>query len=65
MKIEDKKQIGRFVDNMLSRDSLALRKHIQTVTPDVDMKVSFTSEASGDDHEIHLPMGVSFFWPGV
>ena len=62
---EDKRNINKFVDSMLSRDSLALRQEIQKVTPDLDMSFDFVSEATGETKEIPIPMGVSFFWPGA
>mgnify|MGYP003145857514 CR=1 FL=1 len=61
----DKSKISGFVDNMLSRDSLALRKRIQEITPDLDMTFDFISEATGESQTIPIPLGVSFFWPGV
>jgi hypothetical protein len=56
--------IRKFVDTMLSRDSLALRKYIQEVVPDVKMEFPFECSSCGheDDH-MGMPMTVSFFWP--
>ena len=62
---EDQKKISSFVDNMLSRDSFAFRQHITTITPDLDMSFDFVSEATGETQRIPIPLGVSFFWPGV
>jgi hypothetical protein len=55
--------IREFTDNMLARDVRALREYISKISPDVDLKISFT-KASGDVVEgVDLPIGVSFFWP--
>ena len=63
---EDKNHISRFVDSMLSRDSLALRNHLKEITPDIDTTFHYECPACG--HEIpkmQLPIDVGFFWPGV
>ena len=55
----DTKTIRNFVDNyLLAKDSRALREHIKTTQPDVDL--TFTSD-SGE--EVAIPVGISFFWP--
>ena len=59
----DKQKISSFVTNLLSRDSLALRREISKVTPDIDLTYDFTCDYCGFSNEIDLPMGVSFFWP--
>ena len=58
--------INKTVDTMLSRDSLSLRTYLKESTPDID--TVFTFSCSNCDHEqenMALPIGVSFFWPGV
>ena len=58
------KRINEFVDNeLLSRDSLAFREYLQEITPDVDMSFTFTSEATGEDTTMDIPLDVEFFWP--
>ena len=55
--------INKFVDNeLLSRDSLAFRKYLTTVTPDVNMTCVVTM-IDGSDEEITVPVTVQFFWP--
>jgi len=57
-------KIRNFVENeFLSRDSLAFREHIETISPDIDLTYSYFSESTGDEQEITLPMSVQFFWP--
>ena len=58
------KRINEFVDyELLSRDSLALREYLREITPDVNMSFTFTSEASGEETEMDIPLNVEFFWP--
>ena len=53
------KTIRDFVDNyLLARDSRALREHIKTVQPDVDL--TYVSD-SGEGATI--PINLNFFWP--
>jgi len=59
----DKQKIYSFVDNMLSRDSLALRKEIVRITPDIDMTQDI--DIGGDTVTVTIPMTVGFFWPDV
>jgi len=53
--------INNFVQNMLSKDSLALRKEVSRVAPDVDMEQEI--EVEGESVTVFIPMTVSFFWP--
>ena len=58
----EKKDIRDFVDNyLLAKDSRALREHIKSIQPDVDM--SFFPSDGGD--RINIPIGISFFWPDI
>ena len=58
------KRINEFVDyELLSRDSLALREYLREITPDVNMSFTFTSEVSGEETEMDIPLNVEFFWP--
>lgn len=62
----DQKTINQFVDSMLSRDSLELRKHLKEVTPDIDTTFRYECPSCGYEQEsMTLPIGVGFFWPGV
>lgn len=63
----DKNNIRRFVEKeMLAIDSRALRKYINEITPDIDLRISFDCDECGyEDFEMSLPMDVSFFWPRV
>ncbi len=63
---DNKINIAKFVDNMLSRDSLALRSYLKSCTPDIDTTFTFTCPSCGHEQEnMNLPIGINFFWPGV
>ncbi len=53
--------INSFVDNMLSRDSMALRAKMSEVAPDIDLDQEI--EVGGESVTVTIPMTVNFFWP--
>lgn len=58
----EKKDIREFVDKyLLAADARALRLHMISVTPDVDMKF-YPDDVSGG---VDLPIGIGFFWPDI
>ena len=58
------KRVNEFVENeLLSRDSFAFREYLIKITPDVDMSFTFTSEVTGEDTTMDIPLDVEFFWP--
>ena len=60
----DLKVIRNFVETeLLSRDSLALRKYIQEVTPELKMEFLFDCPSCGHEEMMAMPLTVSFFWP--
>ena len=55
--------INKFVDNeFLSVDSLAFRKYMATITPDIDMKTKIHN-SDGEEIEVTIPVTLRFFWP--
>ena len=57
------KDIREFVDKyLLSKDARALREEYNKVSPDMELKFTFTNE-NGDEEVADLPIGISFFWP--
>ena len=58
------KRVNEFVENeLLSRDSLSFREYLIKITPDVDMSFTFTSDQTGEDTTMDIPLDVEFFWP--
>ncbi len=62
---EERSAVFKAVDNMLAKDSMALRKHVKENTPDLDMTFNFTCAACGHNERMALPLGVDFFWPST
>ena len=59
----DKVKVQAFIRNMPARDSLALRKFMDSSEPGIDMKSWMSCPSCDESSEVRLPMGVSFFWP--
>jgi hypothetical protein len=56
--------ISNFVINQLqAADSKALRKYMQTLTPDIDLTFEYTSPYTGETEALRIPMGIDFFYP--
>ena len=55
--------INKFIDNeFLSRDSLAFRQYLTTITPDIDMNTTVVDSA-GKENVVAIPVTIRFFWP--
>ena len=60
----DNSKIRKFIDNeLLAIDSRAIRKHLKSVTPDIDLSIEVPDEETGDTFRSQLNIGVDFFWP--
>ena len=59
----DSKQetINEFTQNLLARDSIALRNHIKDIAPDIDLTSEV--EIGGEAVDVSIPLTVEFFWP--
>ena len=53
--------ITAFSQNMLARDSVALRKYINDISPDIDLTSEI--EIGGEAVSVSIPLTVEFFWP--
>ena len=61
----EKVYINNFVDNeFLSRDSLAFRQNLSSITPDVDMTTQIV-DSTGKEIEVTIPVTLRFFWPSA
>jgi len=58
---EDQSTINMFVNNMLSRDSLALRQYIAKIAPDIVLEQDILME--GELVTVDIPLTTEFFWP--
>lgn len=62
----DKAEIHKLSQNMLSRDSLALREYLKAITPEIETNFHYECGNCGhENHKMAVPITVSFFWPGV
>ena len=60
----DQKNIRDFVENyLIAKDSNPLRSYISSISPDIDLTVSFTL-SNGREIEQNLPLTAEFFFPG-
>ena len=53
--------INGFIQNLLARDSVALRNYIRDISPDIDMTSEV--EIGGETVSVSIPLTVEFFWP--
>lgn len=61
---KDPQYIKKFVENdLLSRDSLALRKYIREITPNIDLTFDFTCINCANEERVGVPLTAQFFWP--
>ena len=53
--------ITTYTQNLLARDSAALRNHIREISPDIDLTSEV--EIGGETVSVSIPLTVEFFWP--
>lgn len=62
---DDKVAIRKFIETeLVSRDTLELRKHIRSNIPDMEMSFDFDCPSCEYTGKSDIPMTVQFFWPG-
>lgn len=60
----DRGFINNYVkNNLLAKDSRAIRNYIKEISPDLDLTFNFTSELTGDTEALDIPFGAGFFYP--
>lgn len=60
----DRGFINNFVkNNLLARDSRALRNYVREISPDLDLTFDFTSDITGETEALDIPFGAGFFYP--
>lgn len=55
--------IGKFVDNMLNKDAMALSRRYNEVAPNIDMKQPFDCNSCDFSDIVTVPLTPEFFWP--
>lgn len=61
----DVKDVREFVDNyLIAKDSNPLRGYIASLTPDIDLNITFTL-TNGKEVTQNLPLTAEFFFPGT
>lgn len=63
--VRDKGKLAFFVDHMSGQDSLALREHIRSIQPGIDMTAVFECDSCNHTEEVQIPIGIEFFWPSA
>jgi len=58
---ESQSTINNFVQTLLARDSMHLRKIIKDTAPDIELSQEI--EIEGESVKVDIPMTVGFFWP--
>ncbi len=61
----EKQHINKFVDNeLLSVDSLELRKYLNSINPDINM-TTIATFPDGREEEVAVELTAQFFWPSA
>ena len=61
----EKQHINEFVDNeLLSVDSLELRKYLNSINPDINM-ITIATFPDGTEQEVAVELTAQFFWPSA
>jgi hypothetical protein len=60
----DRGFINKFVMNeFLAKDTKSFRTYVKEISPDLDMKFTFTSNITGETEALDIPFGIGFFYP--
>lgn len=65
--IDGEKQYNKILNilqNLPAKDTMALRKYIQELSPDIDLTYHYDCPNCNREQNIIIPLDVSFFWPG-
>lgn len=58
----DRNKVNRIVLNLPAGDSLALRRYINKIEPNIEMKQEATCKHCGGVSVLDIPLGPTFFW---
>ena len=59
----DRQKIAQTIKTMKALDIRALRKYINDIEPEVDMKQKVMCSHCDNESEVSVPLGVAFWWP--
>ena len=60
----ERKTVREFVDNqLLARDSRALREYMKSISPDVELKFEYEDEDGEIQRGVNVPLNITFLWP--
>jgi hypothetical protein len=60
----DRGYINKFIMNeFLAKDTKSFRAYVREISPDLDMKFTFTSNITGETEALDIPFGIGFFYP--
>lgn len=57
--------VRQFIENMLSSDSLAFRKELNRLSPNVITDFNFECDECTYEGRMTMPLGIGFFWPST
>lgn len=59
----DRQKLAQIVRFLPASDSRVFRKHIEDISPGIEMLQEVTCGECGNIEEVDVPLGVEFFWP--
>jgi hypothetical protein len=51
------------MNEFLAKDTKSFRAYVKDISPDLDMKFTFTSNITGETEALDIPFGIGFFYP--
>ena len=61
---EERGFVNKWVKNqLLAKDSRAIRNFVKEIAPDLNLKFEYTTELTGDTEALDIPFGTGFFYP--
>jgi hypothetical protein len=61
----DRQKIKYTIDNLVAGDARALRKYMNDISPNIDMKQWTKCKNCGEELEVEIPLGLGFLWPDL
>ncbi len=61
--VEERSELGNFIDNMPAQDSRFIRKVMTEITPNIDLTQEFVCDTCDHEQDLEVPINLDFFWP--